>query len=326
MQALDLTPRYLCRGVITYPLGVHCGAVGSNPPDGEILDGLRRAVECGATLLDTADWYGCGRAERLIGRLLRERSDQPLLLSSKVGRLQGSAPHPYADRHIHHQFEQSLENLYAEHLDLYFLDSFDFGQGDRYLGGAIDQMVTLRELGLVKAIGMRGPYTDYGSSSAERQVIAERFLYLFRLIRPNVVWMRFDPLIPAVQIDGENLFDFTRRHRLGLVLAAPQVPGAPIRSFATRSLEAIASELRFLREHFGDPPGMLTRLALRSCLQRADHCAAVFGLASGAQVEENFACLGAPLTDAELTVIDEIYARIRDRLHEAAHRPIQVEA
>ncbi|WP_063843166.1 aldo/keto reductase [Sphaerimonospora mesophila] len=305
--------------------------------DHALLDGLCRAVELGATLLDTADWYGCEHAERLIGRFLRECRDLPLILSSKVGRLQGSAPHSYGDRHIHHQLKQSLENLYADCLDLYFLDSFDFGEGDRYLGPAIDQMVTLRELGLIKSIGMRGPHIGYGASPAEQQARAERFLHLFRLIKPNVVWMRYNALAPAIQLEGEDVFDFTRRHGVGPVLSTPlphgsltgaattdqqpqdptRPPGISSTGHTAQEREVVASGLQALREHFGDAPDML--LALRWCLRRSDHCVVVVGLADAAQMEETFARLGAPLTDAELAAVEEIYAHIHAGSATARH-------
>ncbi|WP_330280454.1 MULTISPECIES: aldo/keto reductase [unclassified Streptomyces] len=105
MTAPDLTRRHLGRGLFAHPLGVNCGASGlsqgteSETDDGRFLDGLRRAVELGANLLDTADSYGAGRAERMLGRLLRGYPNNDFLVSSKVGRIRGSAPHAYAGRH-----------------------------------------------------------------------------------------------------------------------------------------------------------------------------------------------------------------------------------
>ncbi|QEU83418.1 aldo/keto reductase [Streptomyces viridosporus] len=341
MTAFDLTRRHLGRGLFVHPLGVNCGAIGlsqgteSETDDGRFLDGLRRAVELGANLLDTADSYGAGRAERMLGRLLREYPNNGLLVSSKVGRIRGSAPHAYADRHIHHQFQQTQENLYVEELDLYVLDSWDFGPQDRYLGTAIDQMQTLRELGAIKAIGMRGPYTHYGATSEERTACVQRFLYLFRLIKPNVVWTRFNGLTPAIQVEGESLFDFTARHGAGVILSAPLAHGlltgktvpssmprlgprdnpASARILAPAALDTIAAGLQELRAHFGDAPGTLTRLALLSSLQQADHCTAVVGFTSEAQIQENFECLNGPaLTADELGLLDEIFARIRTEL------------
>lgn len=342
MIAHDLAARHLCRGILTHPLGLHCETpAGADAPGGAtnisgFLDGLRRAVEHvepGGIFLDTADSYGCGNSERMIGRFVREYQDLPLYLSSKVGRVRGSAPHPFAGRHIHHQFEQSLENLYAEQLDLYTLDTFDFGPGDRYLGNAIEVMRTLRELESIKAIGMRGPQADYAASPEEWEAQAERFLYLFRLIKPDVVWTRFNAFTPAVLLDGEDLFSFTARHGVGLVLAAPLAHGVLTGSTlayqaASQNLaqlpppfmKRLSGGLQTLRDQFGDTPGTLTRLALRSCLQRGDNCVVVVGFSNGEQIEENYSCLGPALTDQELNIVDEVYTHFRTGLQEDSAR------
>ncbi|EFL19894.1 predicted protein [Streptomyces sp. C] len=336
-----MTPRHLSRGVFVHPLGVHCD-VGGDGPDGFLagpdsstsadqcfLDGLQRAVGCGATLMDTADSYGQGHSERLIGRFLREHPAGLLHLSSKVGRLRGSAPHPYAGRHIHHQFQQTLENLYVEELALYSLDSLDFGPGDRYLGSAIEQMRTLRQLGAIKAIGMRGPELSYGVSPAELTAYTERFLYLFRLIQPDVLWTPFNALTLGVLLEGENLLSFTARHGVGLVLAAPlahgpvtdrgarsqrQEPGST--AAALTSLPSLPSGPQAVREDFGGTLRTLTQLALRAALQLAGHCIVVAGARNAGQARENFGSLSPSLTRAELSLIDDIYSWVRAGLED----------
>ncbi len=343
----DLGVRHLCRGILTHPLGLHCDVSTSHvPPDGSarvsrILNGLHRAVEQGATFFDTSDAYGYGYSERVIGQFVRENPDLSLQLSSKVGQIRGTAEHPYAGRHIHHQLEQTLENLYAEELHLYTLDNFDFGPGDRYLGNAIDSMRTLRDVRAIRAIGMRGPFTHYAASAAEWAAQAERFLYLFRLIKPDVVWTRFNAFTPAVSLEGQDLFTFTARHGVGLVLAAPLAHGVlagrgagGLASSAAASprrrgllpplRDRVDEQLHVLRQHFGDAPGTLTRLALRSCLQRGDQCVVVVGFSSAEQVEENYSCLGEPLTAADLGVVDDVYADLRAHVQEAAtHAPVK---
>ena len=343
MTSYDLGVRHLCRGILTHPLGLHCDVPTDYAlPDGSarasrFLAGLHRAVERGATFFDTADSYGSGHSERILGQFARQNPDLALQLSSKVGQIRGSAEHPYAGRHIHHQLEQTLENLYAEELHLYTLDSYDFGPGDRYLGNAIDAMHTLREVKAIRAIGMRGPFTHYAASPEEWAVQAERFLYLFRLIKPDVVWTRFNAFTPAVSLEGQDLFTFTARHGVGLVLAAPlahgvlvgkgaagpssRAPVTPRRGGLMPWLrDRVDEQLHALRHHFGDAPGTLARLALRSCLQRGDQCVVVAGFSTAEQVEENFSCLGDPLTDVELGMVDDVYAGLRAQVREAASR------
>ncbi|MER5549660.1 aldo/keto reductase, partial [Streptomyces sp. NPDC002589] len=88
--------------------------------------------------------------------------------------------------------------------------------------------------------------------------------------------------------------------------------------------DRVDEQLHILRLRFGDAPGTLTRLALRSCLQRGDQCVVVAGFSTAEQVEENFSCLGDPLTELELGIVDDVYAALRAHVREAAsHMPVK---
>ena len=80
---------------------------------------LEAAVDAGVTFLDTADVYGDGRSERLVGRLLAERPDAGLTVATKMGRR--ANPH-VADAYTLDAFrawtDRSRENLGVDTLDL----------------------------------------------------------------------------------------------------------------------------------------------------------------------------------------------------------------
>ncbi len=76
---------------------------------------LRAGIEAGMTLLDTAEMYGEGAAESLIGGILPYYKRQDLFLVSKV------YPHNAGRRHIFHSCEESLRRLNTDYLDLYLL-------------------------------------------------------------------------------------------------------------------------------------------------------------------------------------------------------------
>ena len=76
---------------------------------------LRTGIESGMTLLDTAEMYGDGKAERLIGGILPHYKRQNLFLVSKV------YPHNADRRHIFHSCDESLRRLGTDYLDLYLL-------------------------------------------------------------------------------------------------------------------------------------------------------------------------------------------------------------
>lgn len=80
---------------------------------------LNRAVDLGVNFLDTADVYGDGRSEKLIGRLLRDRPDDEILVATKAGRrLDPHSAEGYDYDNLSAFVERSLDNLGVEALDL----------------------------------------------------------------------------------------------------------------------------------------------------------------------------------------------------------------
>lgn len=78
---------------------------------------LRAAVENGVNFFDTADVYGGGRSETLIGRFLRETS-APIFVATKLGRTGDLFPDQYTQAGLRAATEASLKRLGVEALDL----------------------------------------------------------------------------------------------------------------------------------------------------------------------------------------------------------------
>jgi aryl-alcohol dehydrogenase-like predicted oxidoreductase len=79
---------------------------------------LHAAADAGVTFFDTADVYGDGRSERLVGRLLRERDDQAITVATKMGRRLEQTVENYSPEHFRAWNDRSRENLGVETLDL----------------------------------------------------------------------------------------------------------------------------------------------------------------------------------------------------------------
>jgi aryl-alcohol dehydrogenase-like predicted oxidoreductase len=75
-------------------------------------------VDAGVTFFDTADVYGDGRSERLIGRLLRERPGEGLVVATKMGRRAEQVVENYTPENFRAWNDRSRENLGVETLDL----------------------------------------------------------------------------------------------------------------------------------------------------------------------------------------------------------------
>jgi 1-deoxyxylulose-5-phosphate synthase len=287
--------------------------------------GLVRAHELGVTLYDTADVYGLGRSERLLGRLLREVRRDELVISSKVGYLAGTARHPYDPAQMRRQFATTLDNLATDHLDVYFLHSGDFGDDDQYLAGAIDVMQDLRERGLIRAIGMRAPHTfaeQWATCEHPEVHNTARWLSLFHEIQPDVVTTRYNLLSP-LYADGEtDIFAFALSQGVGVLIKQALGQGLFLRSgqqllatfsgsdhrhadpmFTEENRRLLHARLAPLRDRHGARPSDLARVALRYVLQHAPDAAVLVGFRDADQIHTTLTCLGDPLSDDEITEI-----------------------
>ncbi|MBX9471556.1 aldo/keto reductase [Microcella sp.] len=101
-------------GLGTWQLGADWGDV-SEADAHAVLDA---AVESGVTMFDTADVYGDGRSEQLIGQYLRERPDARVFVATKMGRRLPQVPENYSTENFRAWNERSLKNLGVETLDL----------------------------------------------------------------------------------------------------------------------------------------------------------------------------------------------------------------
>ncbi|GAA2385258.1 aldo/keto reductase [Streptomyces glaucosporus] len=101
-------------GLGTWQLGADWGQVREE----DALAVLDAAVESGVTFFDTADVYGDGRSEQLIGRFLRERGDADVFVATKMGRRVDQVPENYNLDNFRAWTDRSRANLGVDTLDL----------------------------------------------------------------------------------------------------------------------------------------------------------------------------------------------------------------
>lgn len=94
------------------------GDVWGTVDDKESMATLHRALDLGINFFDTADVYGDGHSERLLGRLRKERKE-PFYIATKAGRrLQPHVAQGYNRENLTRFVERSLKNLDTETIDL----------------------------------------------------------------------------------------------------------------------------------------------------------------------------------------------------------------
>jgi aryl-alcohol dehydrogenase-like predicted oxidoreductase len=82
------------------------------------MEALAAAADAGVTFFDTADVYGDGTSERLVGRFLAERGDPSLVVATKMGRRVEQVPENYRPDAFREWLERSRENLQVDTIPL----------------------------------------------------------------------------------------------------------------------------------------------------------------------------------------------------------------
>ncbi len=148
-------------GMMVSEVGFGAWAIGGPAMAGEIpigwgdvddatsVSALREAFDQGITFYDTADFYGLGHSEKLIGEVFGNRED--VVIASKVGhrlRDDGTIWTDYSAEHILASCEASLRRLRRETIDLYQLHTARVSDLER--GECVEAMERLRREGKIR--------------------------------------------------------------------------------------------------------------------------------------------------------------------------------
>jgi aryl-alcohol dehydrogenase-like predicted oxidoreductase len=300
------------------------GAWGS-VDDKESLAALDRAVDLGVNFIDTADVYGDGRSERLVGELRRRRSEK-IYVATKAGRrLSPHTPEGYNRENLTSFVERSLKNLATEAIDLLQLHC---PPNEVYyrpeVFGVLDDLVAA---GKLRHYGVSVKSPEEGLKAMDYPNL-QSVQIIFNMFRHR----------PA-----ELFFAEAKRRRVGILARVPLASGMLTGKMRPDSTFEVTDHREFNRhgerfdvgETFSGvdyetglvaveelkavcPPGWtLTQFALRWILMHDAVTCAIPGAKRPQQAEENCAAADLPKISPEaMETVKRIYdQQIREQVH-----------
>jgi aryl-alcohol dehydrogenase-like predicted oxidoreductase len=298
-----MRPRQL--GALRVPaMGLGCMGmtpIYGEPEEGECIATIHRAIELGATLIDTADAYGGGRNEELVGRALKGRRDQ-VTLATKFGNIRTAEGGRDVNGHpdyVPQACDASLRRLGVEAIDLYYLHRVDPKVPIEDTVGAMARLV---ELGKVRQIGL----SEAGAGTLRRAQAVHR---IAALQTEYSLWTRDveTQILPACRELGIGFVAYSPLGR-GFLSGTITSPGALADKdrrrehprFAPANLERNVGLLEALRE-LADARGCTpAQIALAWLLAQGDDVVPIPGTKRRAWLEENVAALDIRLDESEL--------------------------
>jgi aryl-alcohol dehydrogenase-like predicted oxidoreductase len=285
----------------------------ANVDENEVTTAINYAIDNGVNHFDNADVYGNGRAERMLARILGNRSKE-FIIATKVGWFPGTAEHPYEPQHIRHQLEQSLVNIKREYVDIYYFHHGDFGHNDIYLDDAIEVMCRLKDEGKIRIIGQ----SAYNHSDFER---------LIPKVKPEVIQSFASALdyrflkegSPTRKLIDDNKISFIAFGPLsqGILLGKYSASNPPqfefgdhranAERFKPEKLAKVEPKIELLKQKFGFSNHQLARAAQQFLLYFNQVTAVIPGFRNLEQVKSNLYAADKPLTKDEFEFIKDIF-------------------
>jgi aryl-alcohol dehydrogenase-like predicted oxidoreductase len=293
--------------------------------DRESLAALHRAVDLGVNFFDTADVYGDGRSERLLGQLRRERRET-IYIATKAGRrLDPHVASGYNRQNLTAFVERSLKNLGTDTIDLLQLHC---PPTEVYYNpevfGILDDLV---KQGKIRYYGVSVEKVEEGLKAIEYPGV-QTVQIIFNIFR---------------QRPAELFFPEAKRRRVGILTRLPLSSGLLAGKMTRATTFAPDDHRAFNRqgaafdrgETFSGvdfetglqaveelrplvPEGMtLAQFALRWILMYDTITCAIPGAKRPTQVEENVRAADLPpLPDSTMAKIRQVYDRlIREQVH-----------
>lgn len=312
---IDTTPKISKTGLGTWQFGAREWGYGEDYDQQRASDIVRRAVELGVTLFDTAEVYGRGRSERILGEALRELPEAPVFLATKVLPVVPLAPY------VQQRAVASADRLGVRRIDLYQVHHPNpLASEEPVMRG----MGALQRVGLVGEVGVSN-YSLARWQDAEKalggRVLSNQVRYSLVDRRPEQDLLPFAATAGRVVIAYSPLAQgllsgrYDRDNRpAGRVRAGSRIrPGNPL--FLPENLDRAGELIGVLRDVAEAHQATPAQIALAWVI-RHPAVTAIPGASSVEQLEANAAAADIELPDDEYAAL----SAAADRFHPVTGR------
>jgi aryl-alcohol dehydrogenase-like predicted oxidoreductase len=280
-------------------------AYGTDRDDAESIATINRALDLGVTLLDTANVYGNGVNERLVGSAIKTRRDE-VVLATKFG-IETGGPGTQSVRgdaaYVRQCCDESLARLGVDHIDLYYQHRVDPNVPVEETFGAMAELV---QQGKVRYLGI----SEASAATIRR---AHAVHPVSALQSEWSLWTRGieDDVVPTCRELGIGIVPFSplgRGFLTGAVTSAAQLGEGDMRGrlprFAEGNFEhnlALVRALQELGERKGVTPG---QLALAWVQAKGPDVVPIPGTRRRKYLEENVAAVAIELSEEDIAAIE----------------------
>lgn len=171
---------------------------------------IEKALDRGVNFIDTADSYGNGHSEDLIGHILARRKDRDTIIATKFGwdfYNQSGIKSNLTNKYIEFAVNQSLKRLKRDWIDLYQIHNPNPKKIDE--DNVYETLDNLKKAGKIRSYGISINYVDDGLKAIESQKV-------------DTIQVSYSILN---QQTAKKILSFARNHNLGIIIKEPLFSG-----------------------------------------------------------------------------------------------------